>query len=341
MKMPRIRHVQRFTDRYGTARYYYRKPGAKRVALPDPMKGLGAFMEAYAAAEAGKRVALRDNWTAGTMGGLMTEYLASADFKGKADASKVLYRHVIKMLRARPSVDMPVRDVRRKHILRLRDELAETPAMANGVVKVVSILMSFAVDREYRDDNPCYKIKPFPSGEWRSWTDEELAAFEKRWPVGTMERFTYALALYTGQRRGDLAAMDFAHRRDGRIRVVQEKTGTELWVPEHSGLTRIIGVSSRHVGPLLHGKRGKRFSAEWLGEWFSEAIEAAGLGEDCVLHGLRKAAARRLAEVGCTAHEIMAITGHKSLSEVERYTRQVSQATTGRAAMDKLEKSGL
>src|SRR5258705_9644309 len=52
-----------------------------------------------------------------------------------------------------------------------------------------------------------------------------------------------------------------------------------------------------------------------------DAITAAGLPLDCQPHGLRKAAGRRLAEAGCTAHEIMAVLGHKTLAEAERYTR--------------------
>src|SRR5262245_35468372 len=40
---------------------------------------------------------------------------------------------------------------------------------------------------------------------------------------------------------------------------------------------------------------------------------------------LRKSCLRRLAEAGCTAPEIMAVSGHKSLAEVERYIRQAEQ----------------
>jgi hypothetical protein len=40
----------------------------------------------------------------------------------------------------------------------------------------------------------------------------------------------------------------------------------------------------------------------------------------------------RLAEAGCTAHEIAAITGHATLSEVQRYTKAVDQARMARAA---------
>jgi integrase len=67
------------------------------------------------------------------------------------------------------------------------------------------------------------------------------------------------------------------------------------------------------------------------------AIASAGLPLECQPHGLRKAAGRRLADAGCTAHEIMAVLGHKTLSEAERYTREANQAHLATAALAKLE----
>jgi integrase len=64
-------------------------------------------------------------------------------------------------------------------------------------------------------------------------------------------------------------------------------------------------------------------------------ITQAGLPDRCVTHGVRKAAARRLAEAGCSAHEIMAITGHESLKEVERYTKAAEQKRLAKAAIAK------
>ena len=78
---------------------------------------------------------------------------------------------------------------------------------------------------------PCAKMKLLKVGEWRAWTDEECAAFEKRWAPGTMERRAYALALYTGQRKSDLVVMTRAHRKDGVIRVVQRQDRRGLWIP--------------------------------------------------------------------------------------------------------------
>ena len=69
---------------------------------------------------------------------------------------------------------------------------------------------------------------------------------------------------------------------------------------------------------------GKPFTAAGFGNWFREQCDDAGLA-NCSAHGLRKAAARRLAEAGCSAHEIGAITGHASLREIVRYTKAADQ----------------
>jgi len=65
----------------------------------------------------------------------------------------------------------------------------------------------------------------------------------------------------------------------------------------------------------------------------SDAIREAGLPQRCVPHGLKKAAARRLAEAGCSTSEIMAITGHKTPAEVECYTRAAEQERLARQAI--------
>jgi integrase len=72
--------------------------------------------------------------------------------------------------------------------------------------------------------------------------------------------------------------------------------------------------------------------------WFRRECDRAGLPH-CSAHGLRKAAARRLAEAGCTAHEIGAITGHVSLAELVRYTKAADQRRLAEAAMAKTRTS--
>lgn len=71
----------------------------------------------------------------------------------------------------------------------------------------------------------------------------------------------------------------------------------------------------------------------------AERISQTGLAASCVAHGLRKAAARRLAEAGCSANEIAAITGHATLEEVARYTKAAEQKKLAHAAMNRLTHS--
>ena len=99
----------------------------------------------------------------------------------------------------------------------------------------------------------------------------------------------------------------------------------------------IAGWPKTHVA-LLTTNFGKPFSSKGFGNWMADRIADAGLGERCVTHGLRKAAARRLAEAGCSANEIAAITGHRTLKEVARYTKAAEQRTLATAAIERLAK---
>src|SRR5215813_6373955 len=115
----------------------------------------------------------------------------------------------------------------------------------------------------------------------------------------------------------------------------QQKTGCELWIPVHETLASIIAESSPSNLSFLVTDQGKPYSAAGFGNWFRDQCQAAGL-HGCSAHGLRKAAARRLAEAGCSTHEIAAITGHASLKEVARYTEAVDRRRLAQSAMAKV-----
>jgi integrase len=126
------------------------------------------------------------------------------------------------------------------------------------------------------------------------------------------------------------------HIRDGMLHIRQMKTGVELAIPVHPRLGAIIGDMPIEHLTFVTTAFGKPFTAAGFGNWFREQCTAAGLPH-CSAHGLRKAAARRLAEAGCTEHEIGAITGHASLREIVRYTRAADQKRLAVAAMDKVK----
>ena len=87
---------------------------------------------------------------------------------------------------------------------------------------------------------------------------------------------------------------------------------------------------------FLLNEHGKAFTAKGFGKWFTAQCQRVGL-TGLSPHGLRKAAARRLAEAGCTTHEIRSITGHASLQEVQRYTDAVEQKRLAVSAIAKVK----
>jgi integrase len=118
--------------------------------------------------------------------------------------------------------------------------------------------------------------------------------------------------------------------RDGWIAVRQEKTNTPLMIKMHPDLVRILASVPRNNLTFLVTDHGAPFTAASLSNWFGKRCRAAGLTA-CTAHGLRKAACKRLADAGCSVHEIAAISGHKSLKEIERYTREASGSLVRRS----------
>jgi integrase len=125
------------------------------------------------------------------------------------------------------------------------------------------------------------------------------------------------------------------------IRVAQQKTAAKLIIPIHDSLRRVLTVTGRANATIVTTAYGNAFSVKGFGNMISTAIRDARLPSRCKAHGLRKAAARRLAEAGCSASEIAAITGHKTLAEVERYTRAVDQERLARQAIKRQSENKL
>jgi len=123
------------------------------------------------------------------------------------------------------------------------------------------------------------------------------------------------------------------HVRGGVLIVRQQKTGRVLEIPIHPKLAEILAATEGNNLTFLVTGNGKPFSAAGFGNLFRQWCDEAGIPKHCSAHGLRKAACRRLAEAGCSEHEISAISGHASLSEVQRYTRAANQARMAKAAM--------
>jgi integrase len=215
---------------------------------------------------------------------------------------------------------------------------ADHPAMANVTKSVLRKLLSHAVRMGYRNDNPVAEIDRYKSGSHHTWTEIELSAFERCWPLGTRERLAYALLLYTGQRGGDVVKMRRADIAGGAIAVVQQKTRTALSIPMHTELLASLKAGPSNGLTLIGDRNGRPITRGTLTRLIRGAVEKAGLPPECVSHGLRKAQMRRLAEGGASAKQIASISGHKTLREVERYTEAADQKRLSRSAIAKLKR---
>ena len=273
------------------------------------------------------------------MRALALSYFASPSFRTLRPSTQRAYRGIIERL-CKDHGDKRAADLRRDHVVKLMAARAEQPGAANGLRMALRVMMKHAIEIGLRADDPTREVRAMRirTGGHHSWTDDEIALFERHHPIGSRARLALALLLYTGQRRGDVIRMGAQHIRNGAIYVKQEKTGIELIIPVHPTLAGIIAAAPRDHLTFVTTRLGKPFHGSAFSRWFGEQCDKAGLSH-CSAHGLRKAAARRLAEAGCTAHEIAAITGHASLTELVRYTRAVDQRRLAEAAMTKTRTS--
>jgi integrase len=336
----KLRYVNEYRDRHGKLRRYFRRPGSRSIPLPG-LPGSIEFMSAYQAALAVKAPPPPSprHVITGSLAAIVTGYLRSADFANLSPTSQYSYRLALRPILATHGHRL-VRDLPKIAARHIIEEIGATrPGMANLTRAVLSKVMAYAIEAGVRSDNPFAGLKPYRLGTYHTWTDAEITQFERKWPLGTRERLSFALLLYTGQRGGDVVKILRSDIVGGRIRVAQDKTrkGTanELLIPIHPALARALQagpvVGMQHI---ITDARGRPLRS--LTELIERAVKGAGLPPRCVAHGLRKAALRRLAEHGGTTKEIAAVSGHRSLSEIERYTARADQARLADSAISKL-----
>jgi integrase len=228
-----------------------------------------------------------------------------------------------------------------RHVRALRNERVDRPEAANAIVKALRQVYSHGTEAELVDHNPARDVAYIRSGSqgFHSWTLEEVQRYEERHPIGTKARLAMTLLLYTCQRRSDVILFGRQHVRDNWLTFTQQKNRKRkpisLSIPIVPALQAIVAASPCGDLTFLVTEFGRPFTPAGFGNKFREWCDQAGL-RHCSAHGLRKATAARLAELGATEHEIMAITGHQTSKEVIRYTRAARQRVLAETAMARL-----
>jgi len=324
-----------FLDRHGKARWYFRRAGFKRVPLPG-LPWSPEFMSVYEVAAHGARSEIGTGRSRpGTVATAVVGYFASAAFAGLAETTKRTRRRILERFRLEHG-DKSIAGLGRNHVERLLT--AKTSSNGLNFLIALRALMRHAVTSGLCADDPTIGVRApkFRSAGFYTWTEQDIAAFEAKHPIGSRARLAFALLLYTAQRRADVICMGRQHVRDGLIHVRQSKTGTTLAIPLHPELRAVLDATPTDNMTFITVGAGTPFHPDAFTHWFKRKCREAGLPAQASVHGLRKAACRRLAELGCSASVIASISGHSSLREISRYTAAADQARLARQGIEAL-----
>jgi hypothetical protein len=214
---------------------------------------------------------------------------------------------------------------------------AHTPHAAKNLLVLIRKMMEQALDDQWIETDPTYGVRwnPKVAGH-RAWTFDELMLFEKRWPVGTTPRLAYALALWLGNRRGDIATLTPGSLRGLVVDITQGKTGHTLQLPIVPMLNEVLLVTDMSGPTVLKNIHGKPFSEKSLTGRMRHWTRAAGLPSGCRLHGLRKTLGGMTADAQATARESMSILSHVTSHEFENYSKSANQKRLAASGMAKV-----
>ena len=277
----------------------------------------------------------------GSVAAAVAGYFASASFaSGLAPSTRNTRRRILERFREQHG-DKRIAALGQAHVVRMVEARMATPGAALNFLVSLRALMRHAVTVGLRADDPTVGVRApkYRPGGFYTWSEEDIAKFESQHLVGTRARLALALLLYTAQRRADVVRLGRQHLRDGVLSVRQQKTGTTLSIPLHPELWRVLDATPTGNLTFLTVHSGKPLSVDGFSGWFKRMCRQAGLPPRAAAHGLRKAACRRLAELGCSASIIASISGHSTLREVARYTAAADQARMARQAIEALTRT--
>lgn len=247
---------------------------------------------------------------------LITLYRGSSDFRRTKIGTRQEYDRYLDKIRARfghLSLDETQKPATRGSFKEWRDQMADKPRSADFAWMVLVRVLSFAKDRGIISVNIAERGGRLyrSTRRDRTWSDADVAAFEAVAPP--QMRLAIQLALWTGQRKGDLLRLSWSDFDGSNLRFTQSKTKARVLVP--MGPLANVLSSQRGNGAILRNSRGAAWTSNGFNTSWRKCCAKAGIA-DLTFHDLRGTAITRMALAGCTVPEIAAVTGH-SLKDVE------------------------
>jgi integrase len=335
MPRPRPPRLLRETTRHGKTVWYVRVGQGPRIRLRAEY-GTPEFEAEYHAAILGAPAPKRGAPSAGTLEWLIARYRETTYWSALSAATRRqrenIFLHVIKVGGRRPYSEITTAT-----IINSRDRRAATPAQARNFLDAMRGLFRWAAEAKLVKVDPTAAVRNprrTKGPGFKMWSEEEMAAYERRWPIGTKERVWLDVLAYTGLRRGDAVRLGRQHVSNGVATLKTEKGSVSVVLPILPVLAATLQAGPCGDLSFVVGAKGEPMTKESFGNAFHEACRAAGVPGSA--HGVRKIAATRAAENGATVAELEAIFGWHGGAMAAHYTREANRARLARAAMHKL-----
>jgi integrase len=289
--------------------YYAWRGGPPLKSRPGTPEFIREYNDAHAALRKPK---------AGTLMTIIAEYKASAEFKKLAPSTLRSYSAYIKLIED-DFGDLPLAALEDRRVRgefkAWRDRFASRPRTADYAWTTLARILSFGVDRGLIASNPCVGGGRLYSANRtdKLWRDEDVTNLLQVAPAEIA--LALMLALWTGQRQGDLLRLPWSAYDGKRIRLQQSKTARRVIIPVGEPLRLLLDRTERRGPLILTNTKGK----SWTGDGFrSSWAKACGKAKviGLTFHDLRGSAVVRLALADATVPQIATFTGH-SLRDVE------------------------
>jgi integrase len=333
MPRPRPPHLHRQVTQHGKAVWYVRIGKGPRIRIRAAF-GTPEFDAEYQAAIAGlpARQTAKDDRATGTLAWLVERYREVGAWTNLSLATRRQRENIFKQV-LKTAGKQSIAKITTASIMAGRDRRQDTPARhfldaMRGLFRWAVKAKLVASDPTVGVDNP---PRPKTDG-FAVWSDDDIAAYEKRWPIGTRQRVWLDVLVYTGLRRGDAVRFGRQHIRNGIGSIKTEKNDTPVTLPILPVLSKTLEAGPCGDLTFIAGENGRLLTKESFGNLFRKACRAAGL-RDRSAHGLRKAAATRAANAGATVPQLEAIFGWNGGTMAALYTRAADRRRLSLEAM--------
>jgi integrase len=273
--------------------------------------------------------------TGGSIAWLIERYQETSAWTAFSRASQQQRQAVLAQV-VKAAGDRPFIDITKRALEAGRDR--RSAYQARKFLDVMRSLFRWAVKAGIAEVDPTIGIsnpQALKTAGFHMWSEDDIAAYEARWPIGIRQRVWLDVLLYTGLRRGDAVKLGKQHIRNGVATLKTEKTGTEVTLPILPVLAETLAAGPCGDLAFIAGANGHPMTKGTFSNEFRRACRAAGLRKRSA-HGLRKAAATRAANAGATVAQLEAIFGWSGGAMASLYTRSADRRRLAIEAMSKL-----